>query len=268
MGVPDRILLKPGPLTDEEWVLMRKHTTFAYELLSPIHFLLPALDIPYCHHENGWDGLSTRLVWRPDPLRGTDLCCCRCMGCINSDRPYRAAWPEEKVLDHIRSLAGTHFDPQVVKICLEPGLLKGQSKRKILLETVQWSEKFSVGVKGLDQQHQQLIKLLNRMISAQGTISTHSETVSDILTEMTRYAEVHFIAEERLMEAYGFPGLENKNYSIASFAKKTVDFCTATTIGVDEIPEALLFYLGDWLVHHILEDDMAYRSFFKDKGVE
>lgn len=44
---------------------------------------------------------------------------------LNSDRPYRAAWPEEKVLDSIRSLAGTHFDPQVVKICLESGLLNG-----------------------------------------------------------------------------------------------------------------------------------------------
>ena len=133
---------------------------------------------------------------------------------------------------------------------------------------MRWSEKFSVGVRELHQQHQQFIKLLNRLISAQGTISTHSETVSDILTEMTRYAEVHFIAEERLMEAYGFPGLEEQKLQHRKFRKKTVDFCTATTIGVDEIPEALLFYLGDWLVHHILEDDMAYRSFFKDKGVE
>jgi hypothetical protein len=108
---------------------------------------------------------------------------------LTSDRPYRAAWPEEKVLDHIRSLAGTHFDPQVVKICLESGLLKGQSKRRMQMEPVQWSEKFSVGVRELDQQHQQLIKLLNILISAQGTISTHSETISDTLMAMTRYAQ-------------------------------------------------------------------------------
>ena len=55
MGVPDSILLKPGKLTDEEWVLMRKHPALAHELLSPIVYLRDALDIPYCHHEK-WDG--------------------------------------------------------------------------------------------------------------------------------------------------------------------------------------------------------------------
>ena len=55
MGVPDAILLKPGSLTDEEWIVMRKHPAFAYEMLSPIHYLQSALDIPYCHHEK-WDG--------------------------------------------------------------------------------------------------------------------------------------------------------------------------------------------------------------------
>ena len=55
MGVPDSILLKPGPLTDEEWVIMRQHPQLAYDMLSPIAYLRPALDIPYCHHEK-WDG--------------------------------------------------------------------------------------------------------------------------------------------------------------------------------------------------------------------
>lgn len=55
MGIPDAILLKPGPLTDNEWEIMRRHPQYAYELLSPIPFLRPALDIPYCHHEK-WDG--------------------------------------------------------------------------------------------------------------------------------------------------------------------------------------------------------------------
>jgi putative nucleotidyltransferase with HDIG domain len=55
MGIPDAILLKPGKLSDEEWVVMKKHPTYAYELLSPIAFLRPALDIPYAHHEK-WDG--------------------------------------------------------------------------------------------------------------------------------------------------------------------------------------------------------------------
>jgi hemerythrin len=88
------------------------------------------------------------------------------------------------------------------------------------MEPVQWSEKFSVGVRELDQQHQQLIKLLNRLISTQGTINTHSETVSDIIMAMTRHAQAHFKAEERLMAAYGFPGLEEQKIQHRDFRKK------------------------------------------------
>ena len=55
MGVPDRILLKPDKLTEDEWVSMRRHPEFAYQMLMPITYLRSALDIPYCHHEK-WDG--------------------------------------------------------------------------------------------------------------------------------------------------------------------------------------------------------------------
>ena len=136
------------------------------------------------------------------------------------------------------------------------------------MEKVEWSEKFSVGVKELDQQHQQLIKLLNILISTRGTINTHSETVSDTLMAMTRYAQAHFKTEERLMETYGYPGLEEQKKQHRDFRKSTVDFSTAAYYGIDQVPEALLEYLVNWWVHHILEDDMAYRAFFKDKGVE
>jgi hemerythrin-like metal-binding protein len=149
--------------------------------------------------------------------------------------------------------------------CKRKGYL---SKRKMPMEPVKWTEKFSVGVRELDQQHQQLIKLLNILISTQGTTSTHSETVSDTLMAMTRYAQAHFKAEERLMKVYGFPGLEEQKLQHRDFRKKTVAFSTATYLGIDHIPEDLLKYLADWWVHHILEDDMAYRLFFKDKGVE
>ena len=269
MGVPDGILLKPGPLTDEEWIVMRKHTTFAFELLSPIHFLQTAVDIPYCHHEK-WDGSGypRGLKGEAIPLAARIFALVDVYDALTSDRPYRKAWPEEKVLDHIRSLAGTHFDPQVVKISLEPGLLKGQSKRRKQMETVIWSEKFSVGVRELDQQHQQLLQLLNRLISTQGTISVHPEMISEVLMEMTRYAQMHFKTEEKLMEIYGYPGLKKQKVQHRNFRKKTVEFSTATNLGIDQIPDALLAYLTKWLTHHILEDDMAYRSFFKEKGVQ
>jgi HD-GYP domain-containing protein (c-di-GMP phosphodiesterase class II) len=129
MGVPDAILLKPGSLTDGEWIMMRKHPAFAYEMLSPIHYLQSALDIPYCHHEK-WDGTGYPRGLSGDqiPFAARIFAVVDVWDALTSDRPYRAAWPEEKVLDHIRSLAGTHFDPQVAKVCLESGLLSGQKR--------------------------------------------------------------------------------------------------------------------------------------------
>ena len=120
MGIPDGILLKPGPLTEEEWVQMKKHPTFAYEMLSPILYLRKALDIPYYHHEK-WDGSGY-----PNGLNGTHIpLAARIFAVVDvwdaltSDRPYRAAWTAEKTLEHIRSLSGIQFDPQVVEVFLQ-----------------------------------------------------------------------------------------------------------------------------------------------------
>jgi putative nucleotidyltransferase with HDIG domain len=116
MGVPDSILLKPGPLTDEEWVLMKKHPVFAYEMLSPIQYLKAALDIPYCHHEK-WDGTGypRSLKGEQIPLAARIFAVVDVWDALTSDRPYRKAWSEEKTRQHIQAGAGTHFDPQVVK---------------------------------------------------------------------------------------------------------------------------------------------------------
>jgi len=118
--VPDRILLKPGPLTDEEWTIMRLHPKVAYDMLLPISHLRQALDIPYCHHEK-WDGTGY-----PRGLKGTDIpLAARVFAVVDvwdalrSDRPYRAAWSAGQALEHIQSLAGTHFDPDVVRVFLD-----------------------------------------------------------------------------------------------------------------------------------------------------
>ncbi len=115
MGVPDRILLKTDNLTPTEWRVMRRHPQDAYEMLSPIAFLRPALDIPYCHHEK-WDGTGYPRGLRGEeiPLAARLFAVVDVWDALRSDRPYRAAWPEGRVLDHIRSLSGTHFDPEVV----------------------------------------------------------------------------------------------------------------------------------------------------------
>jgi len=120
MGVPDSILLKPGKLTDEEWVIMRKHPVFAYEMLSSIDYLRPALDIPYCHHEK-WDGSGypQGLKGEEIPLAARIFAIIDVFDALTSDRPYRKAWPYEKAIEYIKEQSGIHFDPTIVNEFLE-----------------------------------------------------------------------------------------------------------------------------------------------------
>jgi HD-GYP domain-containing protein (c-di-GMP phosphodiesterase class II) len=117
MGIPDAILLKPGPLTDDEWLVMRRHPMLAFELLSPIPYLKPALDIPFCHHEK-WDGTGypRGLSGEQIPVAARIFAIADVWDALRSDRPYRPAWPTTDVRDYIHSLAGTHFDPRVVDL--------------------------------------------------------------------------------------------------------------------------------------------------------
>ncbi len=120
MGVPDEILLKPGPLTGSEWVIMKKHPELAYEMLSPIQYLRSALDIPHYHHEK-WDGTGypKGLKGEQIPLAARIFAVVDVWDALRSNRPYRSAWPEPKVREHIRSLAGSHFDPKVAERFLQ-----------------------------------------------------------------------------------------------------------------------------------------------------
>ncbi len=115
MGIPDSILLKPGPLTDSEWEIMRRHPEYAYDMLSRILYLSAALDIPRYHHEK-WDGAGYPhgLKGEQIPLAARIFAVVDVWDALRSDRPYRVAWSEEKVVAHIRSRAGMDFEPRVV----------------------------------------------------------------------------------------------------------------------------------------------------------
>ena len=98
---------------------MRKHPSYAHDLLAPIAYLHEALDIPYCHHEK-WDGTGSPrgLKGEQIPLAARLFAVVDVWDALRSDRPYRAGWPEERVCEHIRALAGIHFDPEVVHVFL------------------------------------------------------------------------------------------------------------------------------------------------------
>ncbi len=120
MGVPDSILLKPGPLSESEREIMRQHPLYAYQMLSPITYLKHSLEIPYCHHEK-WDGSGYPRGLKGDeiPLSARMFAVVDVFDALTSDRPYRKAWPREEVYRYIQEQARKHFDPQVVKIFLE-----------------------------------------------------------------------------------------------------------------------------------------------------
>ena len=126
MGVPDHILLKPDKLTDEEWVIMRMHPSYALQMLKPITYLRLALDIPYCHHEK-WDGTGypQGLKGEEIPLAARIFAIVDVFDALTSDRPYRKGWSREKTLEHIRELSGSHFDPQVADAFLKMGEVTG-----------------------------------------------------------------------------------------------------------------------------------------------
>jgi putative nucleotidyltransferase with HDIG domain len=116
MGVPDYILHKPGGLSDEEWVIMKKHPLYAYEMLKQIRFLQAATDIPRYHHEH-WDGggYPYGLSGEEIPLASRIFSVVDCWDALINDRPYRAKVSDEEALRIIEHSAGRLYDPEVVR---------------------------------------------------------------------------------------------------------------------------------------------------------
>jgi HD-GYP domain-containing protein (c-di-GMP phosphodiesterase class II) len=115
MAIPDRILHKPGPLTTEEWEVMRRHPQYAQEMLSSIPYLRESIDIPYCHHER-WDGSGYPRGIKDGqiPLAARLFTVVDIWDALTSDRPYRKAWPKDKVLTYLHEQAGKRLDPDLV----------------------------------------------------------------------------------------------------------------------------------------------------------
>jgi len=119
LAIPDEILKKPGPLTDEEWFIMKTHPVIAKEILETIPFLKPAMDIPYCHHEN-WDGTGypNGIKGAKIPLAARIFIIIDHWEALTADRVYRKAWRYEKVIAYIKENSGRYYDPQILTVFL------------------------------------------------------------------------------------------------------------------------------------------------------
>ena len=120
VAIPDQILFKPGPLGKEEWDIMRRHPDIAVELLSPVSYLEPALEIPHWHHEK-WNGTGypDGLHQENIPFSARLFALADVYDALISNRPYRSAWSKHEAVQYIESQSGIHFDPRIVPEFLE-----------------------------------------------------------------------------------------------------------------------------------------------------
>jgi len=120
VAVPDKILFKPGPLTEEEWQTMKRHPIVAMELLESIAYLGPALAILRSHHEK-WDGSGypDGLAGEAIPLVARIFALADVYDALTTERPYRGAWPQVDALDYILKQSGSHFDPSIAPVFID-----------------------------------------------------------------------------------------------------------------------------------------------------
>jgi HD-GYP domain-containing protein (c-di-GMP phosphodiesterase class II) len=120
VGIPESVLCKPGPLTDDEWDIMRTHPRIGAQIVEPIRFLEGAVEIVRTHHER-WDGRGypMGLGGEQIPLAARVFAIADSFDAMTSDRPYRAALSFDHAFDEIRRGSGTQFDPDVVAVFLE-----------------------------------------------------------------------------------------------------------------------------------------------------
>jgi hemerythrin-like metal-binding protein len=128
-----------------------------------------------------------------------------------------------------------------------------------------WDERFSVGVKKLDEQHQELFKMVGDLSENQDS-AADSELLREVLERMSRHAEDHLTTEERIMMEYGYPEYASQVREHTEFKTKTARFRTDAISGKSGLAREVLDYLESWLTNHILESDLRFKDFLIDKG--
>jgi len=135
------------------------------------------------------------------------------------------------------------------------------------MERINWHPSFSVGVELFDRQHARIVDMINLLISDPGA-TVRSETISELLGRLTKYADAHFRAEEKLLEEHGYPDLTRHKAEHKAYRIKIVTLCQDTISNEDSVPVELLTFMTDWWIEHILKTDMQYRPFFTSRDVK
>lgn len=262
IATPDRILLKAGPLTEEERETIQLHASVGGQLLKQARLMMGdstyldmGAQIALTHHEwfNG-SGYPSGMVGEDIPLAGRICAIADVFDALTSRRPYKSPWSAEHATEHIRKQSGTQFDPAVVEAFI------AVIEERETVSLVQWSESMSVGNMHIDEQHQILIDTINQLASAES--QNNRPVVSMIIDELISYAAFHFQFEEQLIADSGYPGVEQHRQTHQGFVnwvtKVRDEFLYHRRA---QVGEQILNFLRDWLRDHILGEDMLYRRY-------
>lgn len=262
ISTPDRILLKTGPLSDEERAAIKLHAAAGAQLLKQAHLMMGesaylriGAEIALTHHE--WydgNGYPAGLAGEDIPLSGRICAIADVFDALTSRRPYKAPWSSEQALAQICKQSGTQFDPAVVAAFAEV------IRERETVSLVQWSDSMSVGNQHIDEQHMILIDTINQLASAEK--QNDRAVVSMIIDELVSYTAFHFQFEEQLLEACIYPEFEQHRNVHQSFVKWVTEVREEFVYHRRaQFGERILNFLRDWLRDHILGEDQRYRPF-------
>lgn len=262
IATPDRILLKAGPLDDDERSTMKLHAAAGAQMLKQASMVMAdsrylhiGAEIALTHHE--WfdgSGYPNGLAGNDIPLSGRICALADVYDALTSRRPYKEAWSIERAIALIRQQAGTQFDPQVAQAFL--AVIDECEKVKL----VHWTEAMSVGSQHIDEQHRLLIDTINQLAGAERR--NDRSLVATIIDELISYAVFHFDYECRVMEDAAYPELESHRRTHEGFVQWVKELRDDFTYHHrEQLNERILDFLRNWLRDHILGEDQQYRSY-------
>lgn len=274
IGIEDQILRKRDKLTDEEFAVMKQHTTIGSRILEGDDPLIRmGREIALTHHEK-WDGSGypNGLSGENIPFSGRICAVADVFDALTIQRPYKKAWPVEKAVALIVNEIGRAFDPQVVAAFqqalpeiltikaryqddINPGELIARPSTHVNEDAwIPWHDSYSVGVDVIDEHHRYLLDWVNHAYKAinegMGTIE-----IAKTLFALEQYTQIHFKAEERLMAVYGYAELEQHRQQHRSFEVKLQELREEIRYNPFIVGREMMEYLRDWLFNHILKSD-------------
>lgn len=280
IGIADGILLKRGKLTSDELAIMKTHTSIGVSILGgsdPI--MVAAREIAGAHHER-WDGTGypVGLAGERIPMLARISAVADVFDALTSNRPYKQAWGVEDAASLIVSESGKSFDPAVVR-AFEAAMPEILRIRELYRDEIidpnkhlalpplpqranawmKWKDDFRIGIDVIDEHHHYLFGLINDLFDV---ISNRhgSHEIAKLLKATVTYAKVHFRTEEKMMEHYGFEDLQCHEKQHHAFETKVRELYETLYTNPLVVQFNALYFLRDWLVHHICAEDIKLKS--------